>query len=85
MPKGWIRAWAEETARIMAGDLPTGKARSRFRKSFTTPLRKEADESSEILATLTFDDKLELPNGIESGTWTQVKAKDHEGFVAVDI
>lgn len=82
MPKGWIRAWAEETARIMAGDLPTGKARSRFRKSFTTPLRKEADESSEILATLTFDDKLELPNGIESGTWTQVKAKDHEGFVA---
>ena len=82
MPKGWIRAWAEETARIMAGNLPTGKARSRFRKSFTTPLRKEADESSEILATLTFDDKLELPNGIESGTWTQVKAKDHEGFVA---
>jgi len=82
MPKGWVRAWAEETSRVMAGSLTTAKARSRFRKSFTTPLLKDADGSSEVLATLAWDDEIELSNGIQSGTWTQTKAKDKEGFVA---
>jgi beta-lactamase superfamily II metal-dependent hydrolase len=82
MPKGWIRAWAEETAGVMSGSLTTAKARSRFRKGFATPLLKHADGSSEVLATLSWDDELDLPNGIQSGPWTPTKAGDQEGFVA---
>jgi beta-lactamase superfamily II metal-dependent hydrolase len=82
MAKGWIRAWADETARVVAGDLRTDKDRSRFRKSFTTPLRAGPDASSDVLTTLKWGDDCELPNGIQSGTWSHARANGQEGFIA---
>jgi hypothetical protein len=81
MAKGWIRAWTEETARLTAGDLRTAKDCSAFRKSFTTPLRREADATSDVLLTLRWGDEVELPNGIQSGPWTNARAGGQEGFI----
>jgi beta-lactamase superfamily II metal-dependent hydrolase len=82
MAKGWIRAWAEEAAKEAAGDFRSAKDRSSFRKSFTTPLRREAGATSEVLATLGWDDEVEIPDGIQAGPWTRVAAGGVEGFVA---
>jgi beta-lactamase superfamily II metal-dependent hydrolase len=82
MAKGWIRAWAEEAAREAAGDFHSAKDQSVFRKGFTTPLRREASASADVLATLGWDDEVELPHGIQSEPWTRVMAKGAQGFVA---
>jgi len=82
MAKGWIRAWAEESARSAAGSLRSAKERSTFRKNFTTPLRREAGAAADVLATLGWDDEVQLPNGIQADPWTRVIAKGAEGFVA---
>jgi beta-lactamase superfamily II metal-dependent hydrolase len=80
--KGWIRAWAEEAAKEATGTFRSAKDKSVFRKRFTTPLRREPSAASDVLATLRWEDEVELPDGIQSGPWTRVIANSAEGFVA---
>jgi len=82
MARGWIRAWAEEARKEASGDFRGAKDRSVFRKSFATPLRREAAAASDVLAALGWEDEVELADGIQAGPWTRVKAKGAEGFVA---
>ena len=80
MAIGWIRAYSEEN-REFQNQNPTGKERSEFRRDFTTVLHENEDENSANLASLGWDDQVELPDGIGAGEWTRVIFQGQEGFV----
>ena len=78
MPTGWVRAWsAERDERQTAGDRFDV---NKFRRTFKTQLRRTRSASGQILAELTYDSILTLPNGLEDN-WTQASIDGQHGYV----
>jgi len=82
MAIGWIRAYGEENAEI-GNDIPffSRKSRADFRKDFKTTLRASASGNAASVKTLKWGDKVELPNGLSTSTWTKAISASKEGFI----
>ncbi len=79
--KGWVRAWnSERDEREEKGDRFDV---NKFRRTFTTPLRRTASSTGQVLADLNYDSAITLPNGIEKD-WTSASIDGQTGFVNSD-
>ena len=82
MTIGWIRAYDEENKSVGSKlEFFKRDKRAKFREKFSTSLRTRQSTNSDELQRLKWGDVLELPNGLSSNSWTQVKYKTETGFV----
>ncbi len=81
MAIGWVRAYSDEFIHFKDIVGESKKDKSFYRQGFRTKIHELQDENSPVLQELKWEDEVELPDGIGSGSFTKVIFQGNEGFV----